>query len=83
MKIFYKTYRESLGIKTGVLLIHWTILIKHEDDVGPLNEKDIDCYLYAMKFKDSNSKDILEYYMPNIYQYAMKEGDASGDIRKS
>ena len=78
---FYETYGESLGIKTGVLLIHWAILIKHENDVGPLNEKDIDCYLYAMKFKDNDSEDILEYYMPNIYHYAMKEGDTSGDVK--
>ncbi len=77
----YETYGESLGIKTGVLLIHWAILIKHENDVGPLNEKDIDCYLYAMKFKDNDSEDILEYYMLNIYHYAMKEGDTSGDIK--
>ena len=47
----------------------------------PLNEKDIDCYLYAMKLKDSNSKDILEYFIPSIYQYAIKEGTSGENIK--
>ncbi len=69
----YETYSESLGIKTYVLLIHRAILIKDESKVGPFNEKDINCYLYAMKFKKNDSKNILEDYMPNIYHYRMRE----------
>jgi len=34
-------------------------------------EKDINCYLYAMKFKDKDSQNILKNFMHNIYSYAM------------
>jgi hypothetical protein len=56
----YETYRESLGIKTGVLVDHWAILIKNESDVDPFTEKDINCYLYAMKFRGNDSLNVLE-----------------------
>ena len=64
-------YRESLGIKTGVLVDHWAILIGNESDVGPFTEMDINCYLYTMKFRGNDSQNILEDFMHNLYFYAL------------
>ena len=57
-------------------------MIRKESDVRPFNEKDIDCYLYAMKFAGNDSQNLLlNYTLQNIYHYAMKDEVVNNDVR--
>ncbi len=63
-------------------MVHRAILIRKESDVGPFNEKDMDCYLYAMKFAGNDSQNLLlNYTLQNIYHYAMKDEVVNNDVR--
>jgi len=67
-KAIYWTLAESMRIKTDEMLDHYFIYISNESLVGPFDEKDLNCYWFAMKYRGNDSVSILDVF-PNIYSY--------------
>ena len=44
----------------------------NESLVGNFNEKNLNCILYAMKYRNNCSRNILEDFMHNLYFYALR-----------